>query len=85
MLNIISVGENLDSMVRLGGNPDSTLDGRSSRGSDFCRGCVVKGLECLCRRASIFVGVRNGRWQVEVTCKMEEWVLVEHESQGNQS
>lgn len=31
MLNIISVGENLDSMVRLGGNPDSTLDGRSTR------------------------------------------------------
>lgn len=28
---------------------------------------------------------KNGRWQVEVTCEMEEWVLVEHESQGNQS
>lgn len=31
MLNIISVGEYLDFMVRLGGNPDSTLDGRSTR------------------------------------------------------
>ena len=39
----------------------------------------------MCRRASIFVGIRNGRWQVEVTCEMEEWVSIEHESQGNQS
>ena len=33
----------------------------------------------------MLVGITNGRWQEEVTCKMEEWVLVEHESQRNQS